>query len=39
VTAVLRDPRFLEAAVRTADEILTMADPSEVADLVRAYRR
>jgi MGT family glycosyltransferase len=39
VSAVLQDPRFLEAAVRTADEIATMADPAEVADVVRAYRR
>ena len=39
VSAVLRAPRFLEAAVRTADEIATMADPAEVATVVRAYHR
>ena len=39
VSAVLRAPRFLEAAVRTADEIATMADPAEVATIVRAYHR
>jgi UDP:flavonoid glycosyltransferase YjiC (YdhE family) len=39
VSAVLRDPRFLEAAQLTADEIVTMADPSEVAGIVRAYSR
>ena len=39
VSAVLREPRFLEAASRTADEIATMADPAEVAGIMRAYRR
>jgi UDP:flavonoid glycosyltransferase YjiC (YdhE family) len=39
VSAVLREPRFLDAAQLTADEIVTMADPSEVASIVRAYRR
>jgi UDP:flavonoid glycosyltransferase YjiC (YdhE family) len=39
VNAILGDPRFLQAALRTADEIATMADPAEVAATVRAYRR
>jgi len=39
VSAVLRDPRFLQAALLTADEIATMADPAEVAGMVRAYSR
>jgi len=39
VSAVLHDARFLEAARLTADEIVTMADSTEVAGIVRAYRR
>lgn len=39
VSAVLREPRFLAAALRTAGEIDTMADPGEVAGMIRAYRR
>src|SRR3954468_17808124 len=39
VSAVLRARGFLEAALRTAEEIATMADAAEVAAMVRAYRR
>jgi UDP-N-acetylglucosamine:LPS N-acetylglucosamine transferase len=39
VSAVLSDPGFLDAALRTAGEIATMADPAEVAGKIRAYRR
>ena len=39
VSAVLRDFRFLEDAQLTADEIVTMVDPSEVAGIVYGRTR
>ena len=39
VSALLVEARFVQAARRTADEIATMADPADVADSMRAYRR
>jgi UDP:flavonoid glycosyltransferase YjiC (YdhE family) len=39
VSALLVEARFVQAARRTADEIATMADPADVANRMRAYRR
>ena len=39
VSFLLSEPRFAEAARRTANEIAVMPDPAAVATRVREYRR